>query len=82
MDGSTHVEELDPSTRRCATDALAILARALAERSVPARPLRAEGPEAAPGEGLALVQDFIAIGDPELRQALLDTAAALSNRAA
>ena len=78
---TTNVQELDPRPRGASADALDVLARALRGRLVTARTLRAAGRRPSPGEGVALVQDFIAIEDADLRQALLDVAAALSGRA-
>ncbi len=55
-----------------------VLADALRGRHVPARRPLATGEWACPDEGLALVQSFLAIRDPEVRQAILDAAAALA----
>lgn len=56
-----------------------ILARALNDRAAPPRTIEAAGDRASPQEGLALLGTFLAIEDPELRQAILDAVAALAN---
>ena len=57
---------------------LEVLSEALRDRSVPACRIRAEGETASSDEGLSLVQGFLAIRDPQLRQALLHAVAALA----
>ena len=55
-----------------------VLVRALAGRTPVSRKVPAQGRQASPQEGLALVADFVAIADPELRQAVLDAVATLA----
>lgn len=55
-----------------------VLARALAGRTAVSRKIQVQGRQASPQEGLTLVADFLAIADPELRQAVLDAVATLA----
>lgn len=68
------VDEAPPS----ASALIDVLSDALRGRTVPPQLIRAKGEMASSGEGLALVQSFIAIEDPRLRQAILYAAAALA----
>ena len=58
--------------------AIDVLSRALRGRAVPPCRSLASGETASSEEGLALVQSFLAIRDPQARQAILHVAAALA----
>lgn len=70
---------LVPNTCPTAEEVAERLSRALVGRIVPACRVHAEGRQASPAEGLALVESLLAIRQPGVRQALLDAASALAS---
>ena len=72
---STESLEASPSP----AETLAVLAEAIGDRIVPARHrVAASSDSHSPDEGLALLTGYVAITDPQVRQAILDVVIAIA----
>lgn len=70
-------EKLEPSPRT--GEILAVLGQAMGDRGVPAaRRVLVSGESRSPDEGLALLNAYVVVADPAVRQAILDAVIAIA----